>query len=378
MEESTNGKKVLVVLEAGNAYPSGYLRGLIYKDYFERTGFQVEYINRLDPKLIKLAHYPPRLLTPLFALGLRKVMTSIILALGVVKERVIARKARNCDVVYMSKVTSLRLVNKLRRTKAKLVLDFGDAVWLPGRAGEKFNGVLRNVDAVTTDNEMTAQYARKVNPNCTVIPDSPQVEWFDRHRPVETRPGATKKDSTVILGWVGSPGTAYNLFVVWEALERLFSKYPNLHLRLLGTGPNRDLLPPFERVTYSNRESYSQSDMIDEVLQMDIGLFPLQDVESSRVRGVLKATVYMAGKAVVVCSPVGQCVDLIQDGVNGMLAASPDEWEQKIEQLILNPDLRDKIAEAALETIRHDFTVAAAFNKLRAVLNGTNGGKQVQ
>jgi glycosyltransferase involved in cell wall biosynthesis len=248
------------------------------------------------------------------------------------------------------------------------VLDFGDAVWLPGRAGENFNEVLRNVHAVTTDNELTADYVKRINPNCTVIPDSPQVERFD-----QIRSGKEKKDSTITLGWVGSPLTAYNLFVIWEALERLFAKYPNLHLRLLGVGKNGGLLPPFERISYSGRATYSQAEMIDEVLQMDIGLFPLQDVESSRVRGVLKATVYMAGQAVAVCSPVGQCVDLIKDGVNGMLAATPEEWEQKIEQLILDPGLRQKIAAEGLATVRKEFTVAAAFAKLQNILTNTNG-----
>ncbi len=33
---------------------------------------------------------------------------------------------------------------------------------------------------------------------------------------------------------------------------------------------------------------YSQEEMIREILRMDIGLFPLFDVEDSRARGILK------------------------------------------------------------------------------------------
>jgi glycosyltransferase involved in cell wall biosynthesis len=364
--------RILVVLEAGDAYPSGYLRGLIYRDHFAQSGIHADYVNRLDPRLIRIVDYPPAVLAPVMSLGLRPILKRLIFARGRLAEKTIVRKAKNYDVVYMSKVTSLRLIRNLRRTKTKLVLDFGDAVWLPGRVGKEFHDVLRNVDAITTDNELTAEYVRRINSNCTVISDSPQVEWFDRIRSHQQ-----KSDSTITLGWVGSPLTAYNLFVIWEALERLFAKYPNLHLRLLGVGTNKALLPPFEKIKFSARATYTQAEMIDEVLQMDIGLFPLQDVESSRVRGVLKATVYMAGQAVAICSPVGQCVDLIQDGVNGMLAATSEEWEQKIEQLIVNPDLRRKIAEAGLQTVRTDFTVAAAFARLQTVLNA-NGGPPVQ
>jgi hypothetical protein len=92
-------------------------------------------------------------------------------------------------------------------------------------------------------------------------------------------------------------------------------------VRLVGTGDDPALRPPFERVRYSAVPYYDQSTMIDEVLGMDIGLFPLQDVERSRVRGVLKAAIYMCGEAAVVASPVGQTPEVISNGVNGVLAS---------------------------------------------------------
>jgi hypothetical protein len=101
---------------------------------------------------------------------------------------------------------------------------------------------------------------------------------------------------------------------------------------------------------------------------MDIGLFPLQDVEACRVRGVLKATVYMSGEAVAVCSPVGQCCDLIRDGLNGMLAATPEEWETKIARLITDEGLRRSIAAQGLATVRSGFTVDSSYRLLRAAL----------
>lgn len=272
--------------------------------------------------------------------------------------------ARRHDVVYLSKVDSYRLLRGLRRVaRARLVLDFGDALWLPGRTGARLGEVLRLVDAVTTDNETTANFIRQFNPCCAVIPDCPQVEVFDGRR------GAVGKGGDrITIGWIGTPGTAYNLYVVWEALERLFTAHPKLHLRLVGAGFDRSRLPPFERVQFSEKPVYTQSEMVDEVLRMDVGLFPLQDVEASRVRGVLKATVYMAGEAVAVCSPVGQCKELIQDGVNGFLAGSTDEWVERLEVLVREPELRRKVARAGLETVRAGFLVDHSFAKLQAML----------
>ena len=191
------------------------------------------------------------------------------------------------------------------------------------------------------------------------------MELFDQRR--------TKRDpdpATITLGWIGSPSTLHNLYLIWEPLEKLFARHDNLHLRLVGTGPDfSKFLPPFERVRFSCRSRYGQAEMIEEVLKMDVGLFPLQDVEASRTRGVLKATVYMSGGAAVVCSPIGQCVDLIQEGVNGFLAATPEEWVRKIERLVESTALRQTVARNGLEQVRREFTVEKSFDKLIAVLD---------
>ncbi len=350
-EKQKKPLRVLVILEMGLQFPSGFLRAWIYRDHFARAGWTAKFVshNFTGPLLWHLK--------PLFRLY------------RYLNELRLVRLAGSYDVVYMSKVQSLRLVTMLRRgTKARLVLDFGDAVWMPRYENPEFSSLLPLVDAVTTDNELTAAYVRRFNANCTIVPDSPQIEMFDEMR------GKVRKsaEGPVTLGWVGSQSTAYNLFVIWEALERLFIKHPDIHLRLLGTGRDPGVLPPFEKVRYSCLESYTQAEMIREVLKMDIGLFPLQDVEASRVRGVLKASVYMSGEAAVVSSPVGQCAEFIKDGVNGLLAGSVDEWERKLDLLIKDKKLRLALAKGGLETVRGNLTLDRAFATLRPVIEGEN------
>jgi glycosyltransferase involved in cell wall biosynthesis len=140
-----------------------------------------------------------------------------------------------------------------------------------------------------------------------------------------------------------------------------------MHLRLVGVGPNPSL-PLFERVPFSARAHYTPEEMAKEVLNMDIGLFPMFDVENSIARGILKALIYMSGEAVAVCSPRGQVNDLIADGVNGMLANSTAEWCEKLERLIVDPALRRRIAAAGLETVREGYTLRKSFENLRLAL----------
>ena len=359
--------RVLVLLDVGDAYASGIVRGLVYREHFATAGYEAIFMNRRSQTLARLVHRPPHLLAPITSSP--PATTGIYGAMEVVSrvtEHRVFAVAKTCDVVYMSKVRSLRFVRALRAaTSARLILDFGDSLWLL-RDGDAFNEVLRTVDAVTTDNEYTARHVRRFNPNCTVIFDTPQVEEFDRQRERLRRKASGE---AVTIGWIGSSNTAFNLFVAWPALERVFRRHPNLRLRLVGAPADPRLLPPFEHVRWSARPAYDQAGMIEEVLGFDIGLFPMFHVENSVVRGVLKATVYMAGEAASISSPIGQVPDVIRDGENGFLASSDDEWEEKLERLISDAPLRTEIAARGLDTVRETFTVAASFSILKRVID---------
>jgi glycosyltransferase involved in cell wall biosynthesis len=108
--------------------------------------------------------------------------------------------------------------------------------------------------------------------------------------------------------------------------------------------------------------------MVKEVLAMDIGLFPLFNTEEALMRGALKATVYMSGGAVAVCRNLGESRELIEDGVNGVLAEGPEEWFAKLEHLVLDGDRRRAIAAAGLRTIRERFTREQCLESLLAAL----------
>jgi glycosyltransferase involved in cell wall biosynthesis len=354
-------KKLLVVLEAGDSLPSGVIRGLAYEHLFAEHGFEAKFVSRRPARPFEANAFPFRQLLD-FAPVRNRLMTRAINA----NENRIRKLARDVDVVYLNKVSSHELLQDLLRDKhARIVYDFGDAIWLQEWSASKLDDVLRQVDAVTTDNEVTANYVRRVNPNCVVIPDAPALDAFDARRAELSR----KPKDRIVIGWLGSPGTAYNLYVIWEALEELFRRHENLHLRLVGTGNDLRLIPEFENVKFSCVPHYDQARMVEEVFGMHIGLFPLQNVERCQMRGVFKATNYMSGEAAVVASPVGQCADFIRDGVNGLLAATKGDWIDKLETLIFDPGLRRGLAENGLACVRENFRVDQSFAKLKQVLS---------
>lgn len=360
--------RLLVVLEAGERWPSGVVRGTAYRELFAEHGFSACFKARQPLEMMDWLSSPHSIF---YKILVRPSLQQWLLNRATTaSEREIVKLARGMDVVYMSKVRSYPLIHAIRReTDARIVYDFGDAVWLAEDSSDEFNEVLRTVDVVTTDNELTAEYVRTFNDNCIVIPDTPQIGEFDKRRAELGK----KADDRITIGWIGSPSTAYNIYLIWEALEEVFRRHPELDLRLVGIGEDAQYLPPFENVRFSYLPFYNQAQMIEEVFKMHIGLFPLQNTEKSKVRGVLKALIYMSGEAAVISSPVGQIPEVIEDGVNGLIAGTTQEWIDKLERLIGDKDLRNRLAQKGLETVRTRFNLEHSFAQLKGVLlNGTD------
>jgi glycosyltransferase involved in cell wall biosynthesis len=343
--------RILMILEAGDFFPSGILRGRIYVEALENAGFRVTVRNRtcapvlwarqrLADRIGKLTGWTPRM----------RFVDAALVILAKLNEPLLALQSRRHDLVYTSKLLSYSLMRKLRRP---IVYDFGDAVWLDPTV-KRFDEMLVLADEVTTDNEITATHVRALNSHCTVIPDASQVELFDRRRAFVSRPA-----NRVIIGWIGTPKSAVNLEILRPALERIGRRYPQVELRLLGVGPDFRLFDGIKTTVY---RTYDQSMMVDEVLRMHVGLFPLTDTEQSATRGITKAAIYMAGGAVVVASPVGEVPRFIENDVTGILAGA--DWEEHLSRLIEDEGLRRSISAAALQKVRRELPLSRSVDKL--------------
>jgi len=359
---STNSesRRVLIVMEGlQSAIPQ--VRTLQYDNLFEQhPRYEVTYAYRtlrfLSNNSKRLHHRLLRRL--LFGPVYRKAIRF--------QEDRIAKLSSEFDIIYSIGVPSLRLHRQLRRqSKSLLIMDMIDGLWLPYHrqfGWEGLDEMIETSDGVICDNQYTFEYARKHNQRVFLVPNAPQLDFFD-----EWRSQVQRDPNRIVLGWIGSSDTVVSLYAIWEPLEELFARHPELHLRIVGGSPSR--LPSFENVRYSVLPKYDQQQMAREVLAMDIGLFPLFHVEDSFTRGSSKARIYMAGETVAACQNLGACRDLIQDGVNGILADSHEEWVKKLERLIENPDLLKKIAKQGLETIRSQYSTQTCFEQLVEVFD---------
>ena len=354
--------RVMIVLDCGLALPSAIVRGIGYQDYFnQRQDYHVNYISHRSPFMERAFSAGHRPIIEFAVRTCSSPLTHLNRYITRYQEDKIIERAADYDIVYTLKVASVRLYEKIRRLRRpKLVMDLCDGLWLPPfkQSGwQKFEEQIRLSHSVICENEYLANHARKYNPNIFVVPDPAQVELFDLWR------ARIKRDpSRIVLGWIGSAATAGSLYSIWEPLEHLFEKYPHLHLRILGG--NQEFLPRFEKVNWSMCPLYNQEQMAQEVLAMDIGLYPLFNVEDSQARGSGKAKIYMAGEAVAICQNLGENNTLIQNGIDGILAKDPKEWSDKLEWLVQHPQERAALARAGLKTVRDQFSRKECFEKL--------------
>ena len=107
----------------------------------------------------------------------------------------------------------------------------------------------------------------------------------------------------------------------------------------------------------------------------DIGLMPLKDTARARGKCAFKALQYMAVGVPPIVSPVGMNTEVIEDGVDGFLADTPEEWREKLTLLITDAALRRRMGAAARKKIQRAYSHDANYPKLREVMERA-GGKQ--
>jgi len=86
------------------------------------------------------------------------------------------------------------------------------------------------------------------------------------------------------------------------------------------------------------------------------GIMPLPEDEVSRGKCGLKALQYMATGRPVVVSPVGVNTDIVQNGTNGFLASSTDQFVTALLELANSQERRRDMGREARRTIEERYS----------------------
>ncbi|MGN6399002.1 MAG: glycosyltransferase, partial [Flavisolibacter sp.] len=109
---------------------------------------------------------------------------------------------------------------------------------------------------------------------------------------------------------------------------------------------------------------WSEEAEVKELNKIDIGIMPLPDNEWTKGKCGFKAIQYMALQKPAVASAVGVNNEIIDQGVNGFLCTTALEWENALERLLKDENLRLEMGLAGRKKIVEQYSIssqAAAF-----------------
>ncbi len=252
-----------------------------------------------------------------------------------------------------------------------MVLDIDDAIWEPpAHVTSVFRhfmnlGWVRQMAKMcvhaVVGNAHLENYVRQYNPNVTIVPTCIDM---DKHTQKEYRAGGP-----VVLGWTGLRDNLGYLDDIAEVLRELARKHGVRMLVASGA--------PYELDGVGVENLYWRvENEFDYLQEPDIGLMPLHDTPRARGKCAFKALQYMGVGTPAVLSPVGMNAHVVEDGVTGFLADAPGEWRDKLERLITDAALRERMGRAARAVVAEKYSHAANYPNLKRALETAARAKQ--
>ncbi len=252
---------------------------------------------------------------------------------------------------------------RFSRSKAKVIYDFDDAIWLQKvsegnkrlaflKKPSKTSDIIGMADLVFAGNEYLAAYARRFNKNVTIIPSTIDTDQYKL--PDKTN----ERNLSVCIGWTGSHTTIQHFVTAIPALKRIQEKFgTKVRFKIIGD-PNY-----YCSELNTQGVPWKAETEVEDLSELDIGIMPLPDDEWSKGKCGMKGLQYMALEIPTLMSPVGVNTDIIQHGVNGFLPATEDDWVNIISELINDKQKRIQIGKAGRKTIEEKYSVNANKNK---------------
>src|SRR5688500_11966898 len=292
---------------------------------------------------------------------------------GYVERVKLLKRLEDYDAVFVYREAALLgpafLEKRIARRKP-IIYQLDDPLYVPYRSPSngylsylKFFGkiadIIRMSKVVIVNSSHIREFASQFNRNIWQVPSI-----VDTNRYVyEPEPEGLER---VTVGWSGSPTTVKNIQVVANAL-RMLQERVDCGVHLIG-GTEFDL--PGVRHT---AQKWSAETEVEDLRRMQVGMIPLPVNEWNKRKFYMKTAQYMALGIPPVCTPMGSNPEVIEEGKTGFLAATDEEWVERLSLLVRDGDLRREMSRRAARVARERFSLEANAPKVveafRAALN---------
>lgn len=291
--------------------------------------------------------------------GKSRISKLLYLLLVVLRRAAQLRHVPGADVVFLKGPLFLYgppvLERIVRLLNPRMVFDMDDALWeRPAYVDSPFAHLIdyawpRKMAALArhavAGNRVIEAYLRRHGARAvTVIPTCVDPAHYTQ----KTYP-ARREGEAVVLGWTGIRDNLGYLRTLGEVLAELSKELP---LELLVVSDGALELPGVKVV---NRPWTAEGELAA-LQDPDIGLMPLEDTPRARGKCAFKALQYMCAGTPVILSPVGMNTEVVEDGVSGFLADTPEQWKERIRALAADPALRERMGRAGRARAREAYS----------------------
>jgi len=269
-------------------------------------------------------------------------------------------KISNFDLIWVEKECFPMLPSLFERLpllrKIPYVVDYDDAIhhnydmsnniFIKYILKNKLQKFVLNAKAIVVGNQYLSSWAISQGAKCIVfIPTVIDLVRYKKNLLL-----SYKSNNEFRVGWIGMPATTEYLLIVRNALQIISTKI-KLRLVLIGAKKLENYGVPLEY------HSWSSDTEIEILNTLDVGIMPLYDSHWEKGKCGYKLIQYMACGLPVVASPVGVNSEIVEHGINGMLADDTDQWCNALITLFNNDDLRIQMGLNGRKKIEENYSL---------------------
>ncbi len=351
------GMRVLLLTRYGEMGASSRYRSYQFLPYLEEQGFEVEALPLLDDAYLRARYGGAGVSRGSIAAAYARRLGQLL-------------RSRQFDLVWLEKEALPWLPGAIESlllaVGAPYVVDYDDALFhrydqhpafaVRALLGNKIDRVMRGAALVIAGNSYLAARARAAGARQVAV--LPTVIDLQRYPPA---PSA--KNEIFTIGSIGTPMTArLHLETIRGPLER-FCAGGEARVVAIGAG-DLGWQAPVEV------KAWSGATEVADLQGIDVGIMPLPDSPWERGKCGFKLIQYMACARPVVGSPVGVNDDIIEPGVNGFKATTPDAWIQAIDTLRSDRELRHRMGGAGRSLVEQAYCLQVVAPRLAGLLRG--------
>jgi glycosyltransferase involved in cell wall biosynthesis len=270
------------------------------------------------------------------------------------------------DLVFIYREAALAgpaIIERIvRRWGVPIVYDIDEPLFVPyvsptsGKMSKlkffsKVDDIFRLSDCVFAVNKAIGDHAGKFCDDVEIVPMTIDT---DRYSPAVEK---TKSEGPLKVVWVGTRTNQPNIERVVPVLRKLAQTHKFVFKIIADEPMNIEGID-----TEFIKWGYDIE--VDQLRDADIGITPVTDSVWSKWKFFFKTVQFMGIGLPVVASKTGSNLEIINDGTNGFLADTDQEWEEKLRLLLDSRELRLKVGAAGRQTVLERYDINKQFDFL--------------